>query len=174
MENNTPERKDERKAESAATLAQSMTRRKAMLKPNSVAQKAQTRRVRKPTDQFVGRRKTSVARVALKPGSGIVTINNRKLDEYFPRADLRAAVLRPLEVVEQVGKFDIKVNVYGGGITGQAKAISLGIARSIDQSDSTVHTKLKVAGLLTRDPRMVERKKYGLHKARRASQFSKR
>jgi len=174
MENKSPENREERKSEVVSSLAQSMTRRKAMMKPQGAAAKPEGKRARKNTDQFVGRRKTSVARVALKAGSGVITINKRKLDEYFTRADLRAAVLRPLMVTEQAGKFDIKVNVYGGGITGQAKAISLGIARSIDQSDSTAHSKLKVAGLLTRDSRMVERKKYGLHKARRATQFSKR
>lgn len=167
--------RNERKSESAASLAQSMTRRKAALKPaGSVEGKEQVRRARKSTDQFVGRRKTSVARVALKPGSGKVTINNRDLNEYFPRSDLRAVVLRPFVVAERAGQFDVKVNVHGGGINGQAQAIALGIARSIDQSDSSVHTKLKTAGLLKRDPRMVERKKYGLHKARRATQFSKR
>ncbi|MBX3720598.1 MAG: 30S ribosomal protein S9 [Turneriella sp.] len=150
-----------------------MTRRKVALKKPADA-KAQVRRTRKNTDQFVGRRKTSVARVALKSGSGKITINNRDLNEYFTRADLRAAVLQPFVVAEKAGQFDVKATVYGGGIRGQAQAISLGIARSIDQNDNTTHSKLKAAGLLTRDPRMVERKKYGLHKARRATQFSKR
>ncbi len=149
-----------------------MTKRKASLKP--VAAEAQVRRERKTTDQFVGRRKTAVARVSLKPGSGKITINNRDINEYFPRPDLRAAVLAPLVVTERVGQIDVKVNVYGGGVAGQAQAVSLGIARSIDRADNTQHTKLKAAGLLRRDPRMVERKKYGLHKARRATQFSKR
>nr|WP_281054981.1 30S ribosomal protein S9 [Turneriella parva] len=135
---------------------------------------AQVRRERKTTDQFVGRRKTAVARVSLKPGSGKITINNRDINEYFPRPDLRAAVLAPLVVTERVGQIDVNVNVYGGGVAGQAQAVSLGIARSIDRADNTQHTKLKAAGLLRRDPRMVERKKYGLHKARRATQFSKR
>ena len=107
-------------------------------------------------------------------GSGKVIINNRELNEYFSRADLRAAVLHPFQVAEKVGQYDVKVSVYGGGIQGQAQAISLGIARSIDRNDETSHSKLKAAGLLRRDPRMVERKKYGLHKARRATQFSKR
>ena len=149
-----------------------MTKRKASLKP--VAAEAQVRRERKTTDQSVGRRKTAVARVSLKPGSGKITINNRDINEYFPRPDLRAAVLAPLVVTERVGQIDVKVNVYGGGVAGQAQAVSLGIARSIDRADNTQHTKLKAAGLLRRDPRMVERKKYGLHKARRATQFSKR
>ncbi|WP_157210625.1 30S ribosomal protein S9 [Turneriella parva] len=149
-----------------------MTKRKAALKPAGA--EAQVRRERKTTDQFVGRRKTAVARVSLKPGSGKITINNRDINEYFPRPDLRAAVLAPLVVTERVGQIDVNVNVYGGGVAGQAQAVSLGIARSIDRADNTQHTKLKAAGLLRRDPRMVERKKYGLHKARRATQFSKR
>jgi small subunit ribosomal protein S9 len=162
---------ERRPATTTPTLAESMTKRKASLKP---AAEAQVRRERKSTDQFVGRRKTSVARVSLKPGSGKITINNRDVKEYFPRADLQAAVLAPFVVTERVGQFDVNVNVYGGGVAGQAQAVSLGIARSIDSADKTQHTKLKTAGLLRRDPRMVERKKYGLHKARRASQFSKR
>jgi small subunit ribosomal protein S9 len=167
------ERPDNRNREGQPSLAESMTRRKASLK-KSPETKVQTKRVRKSTDQFVGRRKTSVARVALKPGSGKITINDRDINEYFPRPDLRATVLQPLIVTERANQFDVKARVYGGGINGQAQAISLGIARSIDSSDEAVHTKLKSAGLLKRDPRMVERKKYGLHKARRATQFSKR
>jgi small subunit ribosomal protein S9 len=162
-----------RKTEGQPSLAQSMTRRKASFKKDPDA-KAQVKRVRKSTDQFVGRRKTAVARVAVKPGSGKITINRRDLNEYFTRPDLRATVLQPLVIAERIGQVDVNVNVYGGGINGQAQAVSLGIARSIDQSDNSSHTKLKVAGLLKRDPRMVERKKYGLHKARRATQFSKR
>lgn len=167
------DRNDGRKPEGVISLAESMTRRKGALKKPTDG-KAQVKRTRKPTDQFVGRRKTSVARVALKAGSGKITINNRELNEYFTRADLRAAVLQPFIVAEKAGQFDVKATVYGGGIQGQAQAISLGIARSIDVNDNTVHSKLKAAGLLKRDPRMVERKKYGLHKARRATQFSKR
>lgn len=149
-------------------------RRKVILKKTTEEVKKQVRRQRKPTDQFVGRRKTSVARVSLRPGTGKVIINNRELNDYFTRADLRSMVLQPLVVTERVSQTDVYANVYGGGITGQAQAIALGIARSIDQSDSAQHSKLKSAGLLTRDPRMVERKKYGFHKARRATQFSKR
>lgn len=171
--NDRNDRNENRKPEGVNSLAESMTRRKVAFKKPADA-KAQVKRVRKNTDQFVGRRKTSVARVALKAGSGKIIINNRELNEYFPRADLRAAVLAPFAVSEKVGQFDVKATVYGGGIQGQAQAISLGIARSIDQNDNTVHSKLKAAGLLKRDPRMVERKKYGLHKARRATQFSKR
>src|SRR5688572_2923664 len=132
MEKQQPERneRNERKSESAASLAQSMTRRKAALKPaGSVDGKSQVKRARKSTDQFVGRRKTAIARVALKPGSGKITINNRDLNEYFTRSDLRAAVLKPFVVIERANQFDVKVNVHGGGINGQAQAISLGIAR---------------------------------------------
>jgi len=167
------DRQESRAREGQPSLAESMTRRKASMK-KAPDGNAQTKRARKSTDQFVGRRKTSVARVALKPGSGKITINDRDISEYFPRPDLRATVLQPLIVTERANQFDVKARVYGGGINGQAQAISLGIARSIDSSDEAVHTKLKSAGLLKRDPRMVERKKYGLHKARRATQFSKR
>ncbi|MCX7631869.1 MAG: 30S ribosomal protein S9 [Turneriella sp.] len=133
-----------------------------------------TARQRKPGDQFVGRRKTAVARVSLRPGTGKIVINGRELKDYFTRADLQATVLRPLAITDKLGQFDVRANVYGGGITGQAEAIALGIARSINTEDNTQHAKLRAAGLLTRDPRMVERKKYGFHKARRATQFSKR
>lgn len=167
MENKTESQQPENAAETAP-------RRKITLKKSTEEAKKQARRQRKPTDQFVGRRKTSVARVSLRPGTGKVIINNRELNDYFTRADLRTMVLQPLVLTERVGQTDVYANVYGGGITGQAQAIALGIARSIDQSDSAQHSKLKAAGLLTRDPRMVERKKYGFHKARRATQFSKR
>lgn len=166
-------RPQERRTEASATLAESMTKRKAALKKADDNNK-HTRRVRKSTDQYVGRRKTAVARVSLRPGTGKITVNNREMQEYFPRPELRAAIMQPLLITERATQTDVNVNVYGGGVTGQAEAVALGIARSIDQSDSSAHTKLKAAGLLTRDPRMVERKKYGLHKARRATQFSKR
>jgi small subunit ribosomal protein S9 len=162
-----------RRTETSAALAESMTRRKTSLKKDEETTK-QVRRQRKATDQFVGRRKTSVARVSLRPGTGKIIINNREMSEYFPRPELRAAVMQPLLLTERAAQTDVHVNVYGGGVTGQAQAVALGIARSIDQSDSSQHSKLKAAGLLTRDPRMVERKKYGFHKARRATQFSKR
>ncbi len=162
-----------RRTESSTTLAESMTKRNTSQKAREETTK-QVRRQRKPTDQFVGRRKASVARVSLRPGTGKILVNKRDINEYFTRPDLRAAVMQPLLVTERAGQTDVHVNVYGGGITGQAQAIALGIARSIDQSDSSQHSKLKAAGLLTRDPRMVERKKYGFHKARRATQFSKR
>lgn len=121
-----------------------------------------------------GRRKTSVARVRLLPGTGTITINNRDIDEYFGLDTLKLIVRQPLEVTKLVGKFDILVNVVGGGVTGQAGAIRHGISRSLLKFDLELRPELKKNGFLTRDPRMKERKKYGLKAARRAPQFSKR
>ncbi len=121
-----------------------------------------------------GRRKTSVARVRLLPGNGKITINGRDIEDYFGRPVLRNIVLQPLVLTETEGKYDIKVNVHGGGSTGQAGAIRHGIARALLEVDSEMRIPLKKAGFLTRDPRMKERKKYGLKKARKAPQFSKR
>ncbi|MBI2618892.1 MAG: 30S ribosomal protein S9 [Ignavibacteriales bacterium] len=122
----------------------------------------------------VGRRKTAVARVKLSDGSGKVMINQRPLEQYFPLEMLRSEVLRPFEVTNTSGRYDAKVTVEGGGATGQAGAIKLGIARSLVSLDEDLRTSLRGAGLLTRDPRMVERKKYGQKKARKRFQFSKR
>lgn len=122
----------------------------------------------------VGRRKTAVARVKLTDGSGKITINRRALEEYFPLEMLRSEVLRPFEVTNTAGRYDAKVRVEGGGQTGQAGAIKLGIARSLVSIDEDLRSVLRGAGLLTRDPRMVERKKYGQKKARKRFQFSKR
>jgi len=122
-----------------------------------------------------GRRKTSVARVVLKKGKGDILINDKKIDEYFPNGIYTQLINQPFEVTNTKTGFDIKVNVYGGGLTGQACAIRHAIARAIDLFDSdTYHTPLKQKKLLTRDPRMVERKKYGQKKARKRFQFSKR
>jgi small subunit ribosomal protein S9 len=121
-----------------------------------------------------GRRKTSVARVYLIPGTGTVTINKRSMDDYFGLDTLKAVVRQPLAATSTVDKFDVRVNVYGGGLTGQAGAIRHGIARALLQADAEYRPTLKRAGYLTRDPRMKERKKYGLKAARRAPQFSKR
>ena len=122
-----------------------------------------------------GRRKSSVARVYLLPGNGKVTINKRDIDEYFDAETLKTIVRQPLELTETTSKFDVQVNVQGGGYTGQAGAIRHGIARALLDADSSAYrTVLKKAGYLTRDPRMKERKKYGLKGARRAPQFSKR
>lgn len=121
-----------------------------------------------------GRRKTSVARVRLVPGNGKITINNRDIDEYFNFETLRVKATEPLVITESTDKFDVLVNVHGGGFTGQAGAIRHGIARALLDYDNELRPILKKAGHLTRDPRMVERKKYGLKKARKSPQFSKR
>ena len=121
-----------------------------------------------------GRRKSSVARVYLTPGTGKVTINKRDMDEYFGLETLKLIVNQPFEATSTQGKFDVLVNVKGGGFTGQAGAIRHGIARALCVADPEYRPALKKAGFLTRDPRMKERKKYGLKAARRAPQFSKR
>ena len=121
-----------------------------------------------------GRRKSSVARVYLVPGTGKITINKRDIDEYLGLETLKVVVRQPLVATENVDKFDVLVNVKGGGYSGQAGAIRHGIARALLQVDADYRPVLKSAGFLTRDPRMKERKKYGLKAARRAPQFSKR
>lgn len=121
-----------------------------------------------------GRRKSSVARVRLYPGTGKITINDRDIDDYFGLDTLKLIVRQPLELTETVAKFDMVCNVGGGGVTGQAGAIRHGASRALLKYDEELRGTLKKAGFLTRDPRMTERKKYGLKKARRASQFSKR
>ncbi|HJR14546.1 MAG TPA: 30S ribosomal protein S9 [Rhodanobacteraceae bacterium] len=121
-----------------------------------------------------GRRKTSAARVFLRKGGGAIVVNGKPLDEFFGRETSRMIVRQPLELTQMADKFDIKVNVAGGGITGQAGAIRLGIARALVEYDETLKAPLRRAGFMTRDARAVERKKVGLHKARRATQFSKR
>ena len=121
-----------------------------------------------------GRRKSAVARVYLQPGKGNITINKRGIDEYFGLETLKLIVRQPLNLTDTLAKFDIKVNVYGGGYTGQAGAIRHGISRALLVADEDFRQPLKKAGFLTRDPRMKERKKYGLKGARRAPQFSKR
>ena len=121
-----------------------------------------------------GRRKSSIARVYLVPGTGNVTINKRNIDDYFGLETLKVIVRQPLAATDTDGKFDIWVNVKGGGYTGQAGAIRHGIARALLEADPEFRATLKKAGYLTRDPRMKERKKYGLKAARRAPQFSKR
>jgi small subunit ribosomal protein S9 len=121
-----------------------------------------------------GRRKSSVARVRLVPGDGKIIINGREIEDYIPFAALREVVKQPLVATETLGAYDILVNVNGGGYTGQAGAIRHGIARALLQADPEFRPSLKSAGLLTRDARMKERKKYGLKGARRAPQFSKR
>ena len=128
----------------------------------------------KPYFYGTGRRKKSVARVRLYPGSGEITINGRSIDDYFGLETLKLIVNQPFGVTGTTGKFDIVANVAGGGISGQAGAIRHGVARALLNVDAENRAALKAAGLLTRDPRMKERKKYGLKAARRAPQFSKR
>ncbi|MBO4982768.1 MAG: 30S ribosomal protein S9 [Clostridia bacterium] len=128
----------------------------------------------KPYFYGTGRRKKSVARVRLYPGTGVVTINGKDIDQYFGLETLKLIINQPFGVTENVGKYDVVANVVGGGISGQAGAIRHGIARALLVADETTRGALKAAGLLTRDPRMKERKKYGLKAARRAPQFSKR
>lgn len=122
----------------------------------------------------VGRRKTSTARVYLRPGSGAIQINHREAESYFPLEWRRKSMLAPFDVTSTTGKFDVLVNARGGGLTGQAEAIRLGIARALVKFDEELKKPLRDAGFLTRDPRMVERKKYGQPKARKRFQFSKR
>ncbi len=122
----------------------------------------------------VGRRKTSVARVYLRPGTGKVVVNKRELEQYFPLEIRRIAVMSPFKVTNTEGQFDLVVNARGGGLSGQAEAVRLGIARALVQYNEELRKPLRDAGFLTRDPRMVERKKYGQPKARKRFQFSKR
>ena len=128
----------------------------------------------KPYFYGTGRRKKSVARVRIYPGSGSITINNRDIDEYFGLDTLKLIINQPFGVTGTEGKFDIVANVKGGGMSGQAAAIRHGVARALLTVDENYRSALKKAGFLTRDPRMKERKKYGLKAARRAPQFSKR
>lgn len=121
-----------------------------------------------------GKRKTSVARVILRPGDGQTWVNGRTLEEYFPRAAHRVAALAPLRTAGAEGTYDLRVRVHGGGVSGQAGAVRHGIARALVEADPELRVPLKREGYLTRDARQVERKKAGLHKARKAPQFSKR
>lgn len=124
--------------------------------------------------QGTGRRKKAIARVRLVPGEGKVTINKRDIDNYFGLETLKMTVRQPLVLTDTVGRFDVLVNVHGGGFTGQAGAIRHGITRALMKADIELRPALKKAGFVTRDPRMKERKKYGLKAARKAPQFSKR
>ncbi len=126
------------------------------------------------TNYGTGRRKTSTARVYLRPGSGVITVNKRSLDVFFGRKTARMIVRQPLELVQMETKFDVSVTVAGGGITGQAGAIRHGLTRALMDYDETLRKQLRDAGYVTRDAREVERKKVGLRKARRGTQFSKR
>ena len=126
------------------------------------------------TYNAIGRRKEAVARVRISQGDGKFIVNKRPLLDFFKREVLKMVIEQPLELTETLGKFDIHVNVSGGGLSGQAGAVRLGVSRALIKADSELRGKLKAAGMLTRDPRMVERKKYGQPKARKRFQFSKR
>jgi small subunit ribosomal protein S9 len=128
----------------------------------------------KPLVQATGRRKTSVARVRLRDGSGQVTLNGRPLESYFPTMASRMRVMEPLQITQTQGRYGVDATLEGGGTTGQVDALRLGIARALIALDEELRPTLKKAGLLTRDSRIVERKKYGLRKARRAPQYTKR
>jgi small subunit ribosomal protein S9 len=121
-----------------------------------------------------GRRKTSVARVRMLAGAGTITVNGRTLEDYFPRPTSRMRILEPFEATETVGQYDVLVSVEGGGIAAQADAVRLGISRALISATETLRPTLRKGGMLTRDPREVERKKYGRHKARKRPQYSKR
>ena len=128
----------------------------------------------KPLVQSTGRRKAAVARVRLRPGSGAVMVNKRPLDEYFPSATHRMLITEPMRLVERAEEYDVDSTLDGGGVSGQAGALRLGIARALLDLDEEARPQLKKAGLLTRDAREKERRKYGLKKARKAPQYSKR
>jgi small subunit ribosomal protein S9 len=130
--------------------------------------------VPKPLVQSTGRRKAAVARVRLRPGTGVVTVNRRPLDEYFPSATHRMIITEPLRLVEKAEDYDVDTTLDGGGISGQAGAVRLGIARALAELHPEMRVPLKRAGFLTRDAREKESKKYGLKKARKAPQYSKR
>jgi len=121
-----------------------------------------------------GRRKKAIARVRIVPGAGVIKINDREFEDFFPNKTSRLIVLQPMELTETSGRFDVLCRVHGGGVTGQAGAIRHGIARALIKASPELRGDLKKEGFLTRDPRMPERKKYGLHKARKAPQYSKR
>ena len=122
----------------------------------------------------IGRRKTSVARIYLSKGKDKVTVNGKDFKDYFPTTSLQYKIIQPFKLTDNLGKFDLSVNVYGGGITGQVEAIRLAISRALSEMSDKNKSALKKEGLLTRDPRMVERKKFGQKKARKKFQFSKR
>ena len=127
-----------------------------------------------PLTQTTGRRKEAVARARLRPGTGQLTINGRAFEVYFPTASQRMAVSEPLRVADRLESFDVDASIHGGGVSGQAGALRMAIARSLLETDPDVRPALKKAGLLTRDPRRKESKKYGLKKARKAPQYTKR
>lgn len=137
------------------------------------AKKAETKQAEART-YGTGRRKSSIARVWVKPGKGNITINGKPIEQYFARPVLRMVINQPFAALNRLGNFDVNCTVVGGGLSGQAGAVRLGISRALDEFDSAFHAVLRRGGYLTRDSRVVERKKYGRRKARRSFQFSKR
>lgn len=129
---------------------------------------------KKQTIWTTGKRKTAIARVRLVPGNGVVTVNDRQLDDYFPRPTSRMRIMEPFELTETRDQYDAIVTVTGGGVSAQADAVRLGISRALITASETLRPALRKSGMLTRDPREVERKKYGHHKARKRPQYSKR
>ena len=157
--------------------AKETTVTKASAKAETITVKAVKEKASGPKDLVTygtGRRKDAVARVYLKRGTGKITVNDKPLEAYFARPVLRMIINQPFGAIDRIGNFDINCNVYGGGLSGQAGAVRLGISRALDQYDEIFHKALRVGGFLTRDSRVVERKKYGHKKARRSFQFSKR
>jgi small subunit ribosomal protein S9 len=124
--------------------------------------------------QATGKRKTAVARIRLLPGSGTITVNRRTFEEYFPRDTSRMRILEPLQITETISQLDVLAEVHGGGVSAQADAVRHGISRALVELEESMRPTLRKAGMLTRDPRAVERKKYGRHKARKRPQYSKR
>ncbi len=157
-----------------------MVKKVESLKDIKVAAKEEKTEVRKPSRDKLGRayatgkRKDAVARVWLKPGKGNITVNSKNIDEYFARPVLKMVINQPFEVTNRVNEFDVVCTVSGGGLSGQAGAIKHGISKALNEYEPELRAVLKKAGFLTRDDRVVERKKYGLAKARRSYQFSKR
>lgn len=169
-----------KKTSKLADLKQEMTAAQAPVAEQVVAEQAETPAVREPKkdkwgrSQSVGKKKNAVARVIIKLGKGKITVNGRDMDKYFPRPVLQMIIKQPFAITNREGQFDVDCRICGGGLSGQAYALRHGISRCLDLFEPELHTTLKKAGFLTRDSRIVERKKPGLSKARKRFQFSKR
>lgn len=169
-----------KKTSKLADLKQEMTAAQAPVAEQVVAEPAETPAVREPKkdkwgrSQSVGKKKNAVARVIIKLGKGKITVNGRDMDKYFPRPVLQMIIKQPFAITNREGQFDVDCRICGGGLSGQAYALRHGISRCLDLFEPELHTTLKKAGFLTRDSRIVERKKPGLSKARKRFQFSKR
>ena len=147
---------------------------KTATKAEPKASKAAASKAKEPATYGTGRRKNAIARVWLTRGNGKITVNGTEFEKYFARPVLRMMIHQPFAAIDRVGNFDVTCTVVGGGLSGQAGAVRLGLSRALDQYDESFHTALRQGGFLTRDSRVVERKKYGHKKARRSFQFSKR